>query len=126
MGDDEAVAFPPELDATRAAPASHRVLLENAAVRVIEVVIEPGTREPVHVHQWPSVMIIDEPAPIRYYGGDGALEYESPPRMSLEPREPRWLEPEGPHSVENIGDRRYHALRIELKPARRRRTGTSG
>jgi steroid Delta-isomerase len=36
--------------------------------------------------------------------------------MSLAPRPPRWLEPEGPHSVENIGDRPYHALRIEVKP----------
>ena len=27
----------------------------------------------------------------------------------------RWVEPEGPHSVENIGQRRYHAIRVELK-----------
>jgi hypothetical protein len=27
----------------------------------------------------------------------------------------RWLEPEGPHSAENTGHRRYHAIRIELK-----------
>jgi hypothetical protein len=27
----------------------------------------------------------------------------------------RWMEPEGPHSVENTGHRRYHAIRIELK-----------
>jgi hypothetical protein len=26
-----------------------------------------------------------------------------------------WMEPEGPHSVENIDSRRYHAIRIELK-----------
>jgi hypothetical protein len=26
-----------------------------------------------------------------------------------------WMEPEGPHSVENIDERRYHAIRIELK-----------
>jgi hypothetical protein len=26
-----------------------------------------------------------------------------------------WMEPEGPHSVENIDDHRYHAIRIELK-----------
>jgi hypothetical protein len=27
----------------------------------------------------------------------------------------RWMEPEGPHSVENIDEHRYHAIRIELK-----------
>jgi len=27
----------------------------------------------------------------------------------------RWMEPEGPHSVQNIDQRRYHAIRIELK-----------
>jgi hypothetical protein len=27
----------------------------------------------------------------------------------------RWMEPEGPHSVENIDERRYHAIRVELK-----------
>ncbi len=26
-----------------------------------------------------------------------------------------WMEPEGPHSVENIDERRYHAIRVELK-----------
>ena len=30
------------MDALLAAPASHRVLLENDRVRVLEVVIEPG------------------------------------------------------------------------------------
>jgi len=27
----------------------------------------------------------------------------------------RWMEPEGPHSVQNIDQRRYHAIRVELK-----------
>jgi hypothetical protein len=27
----------------------------------------------------------------------------------------RWMEPEGPHSVENIDEHRYHAIRVELK-----------
>jgi quercetin dioxygenase-like cupin family protein len=57
------------MDALVAAPGSHRVLLENDWVRVLEVVIEPGAREPEHTHQAPSVMIVDEPAPIRYYAG---------------------------------------------------------
>jgi hypothetical protein len=37
--------------------------MENSQVRVLEVVIEPGSREPEHTHGAASVMIVDEPAP---------------------------------------------------------------
>src|SRR5215831_5333034 len=103
--------WPEAMDALRSAPASHRLVLENDRVRVLEVVIEPGAREPEHTHQAPSVMIVDEPAPIRYYES-AALRFES--EVTAQPQV-SWLEPEGPHSVENIGSRRYHAIRIELK-----------
>jgi hypothetical protein len=103
------------MDALRAAPASHRVLLDNERVRVLEVVIEPGTREPEHTHQAPSVMIVDQPAQIRYYQA-GALLFESPARSGAPAGvRVRWMEPEGPHSVQNIDQHRYHAIRIELK-----------
>ena len=103
------------MDALLAAPASHRVLLENDRVRVLEVVIEPRTREPEHTHQAASVMIVDEPARIRYYAGD-ALRFESQDRSGAPPgARVRWMEPEGPHSVENIDEHRYHAIRVELK-----------
>jgi hypothetical protein len=105
--------WPPAMDALRAAPASHRLLLDNDRVRVLEVVIEPRTREPEHTHQAVSVMIVDEPAMIRYYQA-GSLLFESPARPEPGPSV-SWMEPEGPHSVENIDSRRYHAIRIELK-----------
>ena len=95
------------MDALHAAPASHRLLLDNDRVRVLDVVIEPGTREPEHTHQAASVMIIDEPARIRYYQGD-ALLFESRARPETQPgARVRWMEPEGPHSVENIDEHRY-------------------
>lgn len=105
--------WPPEMDALIAAPASHRVLEENDRVRVLEVVIEAGAREPEHTHKAPSVMIIDEPARIRYYA-EGTLQFESQDRPAPNTRV-RWMEPEGPHSVENFDEHRYHAIRIELK-----------
>jgi quercetin dioxygenase-like cupin family protein len=104
---------PEEMDALVAAPGSHRVLLDNDRVRVLEVVIEPGAREPEHTHRAASVMIVDEPARIRYYA-DGALQLETQPVLSGGVQV-RWLEPEGPHSVENVDQRRYHAIRIELR-----------
>ena len=107
--------WPETMDALTAAPSSHRVLLDNDQVRVLEVVIEPGTREPEHTHRAVSVMIVDEPARIRYYQGDELL-FDSGDQPASAPG-PRvsWLEPEGPHSVENIDRHRYHAIRIELR-----------
>ena len=107
--------WPQTMDALLAAPGSHRLVLENDRVRVLEVVIEPGAREPEHTHQAASVMIVDEPARIRYYQGD-ALLFESQAHPPSAPGvRVRWMEPEGPHSVENIDQRRYHAIRVELK-----------
>jgi hypothetical protein len=115
MTTEQPWSWPEAMDALLAAPASHRVLLENDRVRVLEVVIEPRTREPEHTHRAASVMIVDEPARIRYYAG-GAMQFESPEHSGA-PSAVRvgWMEPEGPHSVENIDERRYHAIRIELK-----------
>ena len=60
-------------------------------------------------------MIIDEPARIRYYQG-GALLFESQAPPGPRPGvRVRWMEPEGPHSVANIDQRLYHAIRVELK-----------
>ena len=84
--------WPESTDATVAAPASHRVL---------------------HTHQADSVMIIDEMARNHYYAG-ATLEAESPPDLVPGMRV-LWMEPEGPHSVENIDGHRFHAIRVELK-----------
>lgn len=116
--------WPASLDAVAAAPDSHRVLLENDTVRVVEVTVAPGVREPVHTHRWPSVMLVDEAARIRYYGEEGELEFESPESVGITtvgealrttPPRSEWMEPEGPHAVENVDTRRYHAIRVELK-----------
>jgi predicted metal-dependent enzyme (double-stranded beta helix superfamily) len=120
LPDESAVApepwpWPQTSDATTAAPGSHRVLIDNDRVRVLEVVIEPGSREPEHTHQAFSVMVIDQPARIRYYLGE-ELQFESPQRTDNAPAiRVRWMPPEGPHSVENLDEHRYHAIRIELK-----------
>lgn len=103
------------MDALLAAPASHHVLLDNDRVRVLEAVIEPGAREPEHTHQAPSVMIVDEPARIRYYAR-GTLRLESQAR----PGHPagvrvRWLEPEGPTRSRTSTSTGTTRIRVELK-----------
>ena len=105
-------AWPQEFDGPRAAPDSHRVLLDQGGVRVLEVIVRAGEREPEHTHRRPSVMIVDRPARLRYYAG-------SQPPGDVEPAPPasrpatEVMGPEGPHSVQNVDDHDYHAFRIE-------------
>jgi hypothetical protein len=105
--------WPSELEGPIAAPESHRVLLETPDVRVLEVVIEPGSREPEHTHRHRSVMIVDAPARIRYYE-HGDLTFESDPGRGPASARVTWMDPEGPHSVESIDAATYHALRVEI------------
>ncbi|HEY0448143.1 hypothetical protein [Actinophytocola sp.] len=104
-----------ELDSTVVAPKSHRVVFENEHVRVLEVTLEPGAHEPEHTHRWPTVMMTDQPARIRYRVGD-EVRYESPdPLPPSGELTGTWYDPQGPHSVENIDTVPMHAIRVELK-----------
>jgi hypothetical protein len=49
--------FPEDFDAVQAAPESHKVLFENAFVRVLEVQVAPGVKEPMHHHRWRSIFL---------------------------------------------------------------------
>jgi hypothetical protein len=105
----------PALDAAIAAPQSHKVLFENKKTRVVEVIVEPHQKEPMHTHQWPSVMMVDRSTLIRYYDASGkSTEY---PARDVSPDNPfvEWMEPEQLHAVENLSDSPYHAMRIEFK-----------
>ncbi len=114
MHTDDGWRWPPEMDAIQAAPHSHKMLFENGDVRVLEVIIPPGEREPVHTHCTPSVMIVDGPAMIRYYQEE-VLVFSSPPGASERATAGQWMDPEGPHAVENVDVKQYHAFRVELK-----------
>ena len=114
MGAENNWTWPPSMDAVVAAPESHRVLFENDDVRVLELIIAVGHREPEHTHRDPSVMIVDGPARIRYYQG-GAPTFASPEDTATAGTRASWMDPEGPHSVENVDDHPYHAIRVELR-----------
>jgi hypothetical protein len=54
--------FPDGYDAVQAAPDSHRVIFENALVRVLEVTIPPdGQTEPIHAGHWSVHWMKPEP-----------------------------------------------------------------
>ncbi len=97
-------------DAVNAAPNSHKILLENEKVRVIEVVIKAGEKEPMHHHKWPSIMIVDKATNLRYYDKENKTIdiYNNEARVE-------WMDPELLHAVENISKKEYHAIRIEIK-----------
>jgi hypothetical protein len=108
--------YPDSLDAMIAAPNSHRVLLENDRVRVLEVTIPPHGKEPVHTHRWSSVMYMDVPSKFRYFDAHGKALFESGSdnRAAMKPMT-MWFKPEEPHSVENLTDVPFHGIRVELK-----------
>ncbi len=98
-----------EFDAAKVSSKTHKVLFENDNVRVLEVKIQPGEKEPAHTHPYKSITIIQTPSRIRYYDeDDNVLEEVDLQGVS-------WLEPMGLHAAENIGDTVFQGYRIEMK-----------
>jgi quercetin dioxygenase-like cupin family protein len=109
-------SWPDSLDAVAAAPQNHKVVLENERVRVLEVTVRPGEKEPLHMHRWPSVMYVMAEDNIRDYDAEGKLLYDS--RTAKTPNKfPQtvWMPPQAPHSVHNLSKKPVRLLRVELK-----------
>ncbi len=96
------------LDPVKVAPDTHKVAFENAFVRVLEVRVPAGKIEPRHSHPHGlSVYLTDWEAKVTVDG-------RSP---SVNPRKAgtfAWSDAVI-HTVENVGPREGHVLRIELK-----------
>ena len=70
--------FPDGYDAVQAAPNSHKVVFENAFVRVLEVTVPAaGKTEPMHHHRWPSFFLDWDRGGgmphVRYHRPDGTV-----------------------------------------------------
>lgn len=124
-------AFPDGFDAVEVAPKSHKVLFENAYVRVLEVDLKPGETVPWHHHRWPSLMVaFDQGGPhghFRYHAANGKVmdipAHDAPTRDGK--WEFGWMGAEPMHSVENLDTAERAAkypsnvcgnFRIEIKP----------
>jgi len=119
MSNDMSGEWPEELDALTAAPANHRLLLENECVRVLETVVAPGASTPVHTHRWGSVEYVLGAASFVRRDGDGRVVFDSRAAgAALRPSEVLWSEPFPPHSVENVGDTELRVIMVELKDRR--------
>jgi hypothetical protein len=121
-----AADFPQGYDAVTAAPESHRVIFENALVRVLEVTLPPaGKTEPMHHHHWPSFFLDwdtgGKSPHIRYHQpGDRVKDVPStetpthPGHWSV-----HWMKPEPMHSIETVEDfyspNDPPSVRVEIK-----------
>jgi hypothetical protein len=101
--------FPDGYDAVQAAPDSHKVVFENALVRVLEVTVPPsGQTEPMHHHHWPSFFLEWDTggrSPHIRYHQPGGLVRDSP--STEEPIHAghwtvRWMKPEPMHAIESV------------------------
>jgi hypothetical protein len=118
--------FPEGYDAVTAAPDSHKVIFENALVRVLEVTMpQPGKTEPMHHHHWPGFFLDwdtgGKSPHIRYHQpGNIVRDVPSttgtihPGRWSV-----HWMKPEPMHAIETV-ENHYSpndppSVRVEIK-----------
>jgi mannose-6-phosphate isomerase-like protein (cupin superfamily) len=113
-GTDEA---PNPLDAMRAAPDHHRILIENERVRILDTSLAPGERTPLHAHPWPAALYVLSWSDFIRYDPDDNILVDSR-AMSQRPAvgEALWSAPLPPHYVRNIGDAPLHIIAVEMKP----------
>jgi quercetin dioxygenase-like cupin family protein len=105
----------PENDALTSAPQHHKVLFENDEVRVLEVTVPPGVREPLHAHRYPSVLYYLSAAHLKEYSpGISAVD-----RGHRDDGDVIFLPVGPPHQMENLeSDKPLRAIRVELKKSR--------
>ncbi len=108
--------WPDSLDALIAAPAHHRLLLEDQRMRVIHTRIAAGDIVPLHTHRWGGVAYLESWSHFIRRDERGEILFDS--RLAgATPNFPcaRWSEPLPPHTVENLGPLEISIVLIELK-----------
>ena len=89
-------------------PETHKVILDNAQVRVLDVHVQPGQKVAMHSH----------PASVVYYVTDTKIKFTLPDGTSRVAEAKAgtavWRDP-GTHAVENVGTSEFHLVQTELK-----------
>lgn len=118
--------FPQGYDAVAAAPDSHKVIFENALVRVLEVTMPPpGKTEPMHHHRWPGFFLDwdtgGKSPPIRYHQ-PGNVVRDIPSTdypVTTGHWSVHWMKPEPMHAIETVDNHGSpsdpHSVRVEIK-----------
>ena len=101
-------AVPEELDPLKVAADSHKLVFENAFVRVLETHVPPGKIEPWHQHGRRVVIYLSD-------------FHTRTTERGHEPQDQlrkfglvRWSEPVI-HKIENVGQTEGHVISVELK-----------
>jgi beta-alanine degradation protein BauB len=89
-------------------PSTHKTVLENEQVRVLDIHVEPGATAPMHSHPAYAFYALT-PLRVRFTYPDGKSEV-----IEAEAGAVGWREAET-HSVENLGTNELHVLNFELK-----------
>jgi hypothetical protein len=112
--------WPDTLDALRAAPAHHTLVLENERVRVIHTHIPVGDKVPLHTHRWPGIAHVISASDFIRRDQEGNVLFDSRVGASLPDRPAvQWLQPLPPHTVENVGSSAISIFTVELKDSDR-------
>lgn len=103
------------LDGPVAAPDHHKVLFENDRVRVLETVIRPGDRTPLHTHLRPTLNYVVSGSHFVRWDEKGAVVADTHadpgfvlPRVLFIEKLPR-------HTLENTGEDDLVLIGVELK-----------
>lgn len=92
-------------------PEKHRPMLENGNTRVMEVILAPGEKVPLHNHDLPAVIIVHQPSRSIVRDSSGKIVSDA-----TAPKGAYWTPANGPHySIENAGKQTMHLYRIEVK-----------
>jgi mannose-6-phosphate isomerase-like protein (cupin superfamily) len=108
--------WPDSLDAVAAAPENHVVLFENDRVRVLDTLIRPGRRTPLHTHRWAMTMYVLSWSDFVRFDEHGKVAHDtrrSPARTNASAA--LWSEPMAPHVLENVGTVDLRVISVELK-----------
>ena len=98
-------------DVMAVASNHYKVRVDNTHVRVVENVLAPGEKDPLHTHAagW---YYVTKPGKMKIVHADGKSEV-----WDAKEGEAGWMEAEGPHTSENVGTTTLGYILVEVKSA---------
>ncbi len=98
-------------DVAVVAPQHYKILVDNAYIRVVENTLKPGEKDPTHTHPagW---YYVTKPGKMKVVHADGKSDI-----WEAKAGEAGWMDAEGPHTSENIGDAAMGFILVEVKSA---------
>lgn len=100
-------------DVLKAAGNVYKLLMENEKVRVLDILLKPGEKAPMHNHPSDHVVYVMKNTKFKLTFPEGKTN-----EVDLKAGQTLWMEA-GSHATENIGTTEGHNLVIELKSLER-------